>query len=347
ARDGETVRHVRACGFAIERLELVADRHALVELTQRGRAQLPLQLELSDENDLKQLFLVGLEVGQDADLLEHGERQGLCLVDDEHRARLQRNQTEEEIVQRVDQRLLADAREPAGLRVLARDDAEVLENPLQQVLLREKRVQHERRERRPVDLLEQRAAQRRLARADVPGDDDEAFAATDGVLQQVERVAVRLAAIEILRVRRQAERLFGEPVIRFVHVLAYWAITPGMIFGVNRITSSTRRRVTIVLRPTQPPLVPTVLRSRVSRAVEKPDTTSVSPSATRATRSASATCGPLTIGLTLSVSDESPEICGVTLSVTTSPRTIAGSLFIVSTRGVERAVTVPCASSRL
>ena len=52
---------------------------------------------------------------------------------------------------------------------------------LQQVLLGQERVQHERGERRPIDLLEQRAAQRRLAGADVAGDDDEAFSAPDGV----------------------------------------------------------------------------------------------------------------------------------------------------------------------
>ena len=106
---------------------------------------------------------------------------------------------------------LLTPRQPAGLELVARDDAEVLEDPLEQILFRQERVQHERRERRPIDLLEQRAAQRRLAGADVAGDDDEAFAAADGVLQQVERVGVRLAPIEILRIRRQAERLLENP----------------------------------------------------------------------------------------------------------------------------------------
>src|SRR5205814_1972319 len=70
-----------------------------------------------------------------------------------------------------------------------------------------------------VDLLQQRPAQRRLAGANVAGDDDEAFAPMDGVLEQIERVGVRLAAIEILRIRSQAERLFGEAVIALVHVI--------------------------------------------------------------------------------------------------------------------------------
>ena len=84
---------------------------------------------------------------------------------------------------------LVTLRQPAGLQLVARDDAEVLEDPLQQILFGQERIQHQRRERRAIDLLEQRAAQRRLAGADVAGDDDEALAPADGVLQQVERVA--------------------------------------------------------------------------------------------------------------------------------------------------------------
>jgi hypothetical protein len=104
------------------------------------------------------------------------------------------------------------------LDLVARDDPEVLQDALQQILFRRERVQHQRGERRPIDLVEQRAAEGRLAGADVTGHHDEPFAALDGVLQQVERVGVRLAAIEILRVRRQAERLLGEPVVGLVHL---------------------------------------------------------------------------------------------------------------------------------
>src|SRR5207249_9600876 len=107
--------------------------------------------------------------------------------------------------------------EPPGLDLVARDHTEILQNPLEQVFFGQERVQHQRRERRPIDLLEQGAAERRLAGADVAGDDDEAFTAADGVLQQVERAGVRLTAVQIFGIRREAERLFGEPVIFFVH----------------------------------------------------------------------------------------------------------------------------------
>ncbi len=114
---------------------------------------------------------------------------------------------------------LLTAAQVSRLQFLARDDAEVQQDPLQQVLFGEKRIQHERGERRSIDLFEQGAAERGLAGADVTGHDNEALAPSDGVLKQIERVGVRLAPVEVLRIRRQAERLFGKSVKIFVHGL--------------------------------------------------------------------------------------------------------------------------------
>ncbi len=190
AGDRQPVRHVRGHGFAIQRLQLIPDGHSLVELTQVRRSQLGLQLELTDQDDLQQFLLVGLEIRQDANLFEHRERQVLRFVDDEHRARVERNEPQQKVVQRVDELLLAHAREPAGFDLLARDHAEVLKDALEEVLFGQERVQDERRERIAIDLFEQRAADRRLAGPDVARDDDEAFPPADGVLQEIERVAV-------------------------------------------------------------------------------------------------------------------------------------------------------------
>jgi hypothetical protein len=62
AGDCQPVRHVRGNGLPIERLELVADRHALIELPQFRRAQQRLQIELAHQDDLEQLLLVGFEI---------------------------------------------------------------------------------------------------------------------------------------------------------------------------------------------------------------------------------------------------------------------------------------------
>ena len=56
--------------------------------------------------------------------------------------------------------------------------------------------------------------------------------------------------------------------------------------------------------------------------------------------------GVVTTGLRLSVTTESPAICGVTLNVAASVLTIDGSLFIVSTRGLATTDTLPCAARR-
>ena len=115
-----------------------------------------------------------------------------------------------------------------------------------------------------------------------------------------------------------------------------------MIFTVNRITSSTRLCVTTVPRPNQPPLMPRAFRSLISRSRVKPEITSVSPSTTRASMSDSITAGALTIGVRLNVRTESPDICAVTLKLIASVRTIDGSLFNDSSRGLATTVTVPC-----
>src|SRR5581483_1932418 len=323
---------------------LVPNRDALIELAQLGRAQQRLEIQLADEDDLQQLLFVRFEVREDANLLEHRHRQVLRLVDDEHGARLQRHEAQQEVVERVDQLLFARRRQASVARVLARDDAEVLQDALEELLFGEKRIQHERRERRPIDLFEQRAAQRRLPRADVAGDGDEPFAAPNRVLQQIERVRVRLAPVQILRVRRQTERLLREPVVALVH--DYWALTPTMTRGVSRMTSSTRLCVTTVPRPNQPPLRPTFFFSRISRSRVKPPRTSVSPSATRASMSASSVIGAVTIGVSASMIAPSPPACGVTLTVTASVFTIAGSLFTASSDGFASTVVFPCAASR-
>ena len=196
ARDRQSMRHVSRHFVAVQRPQLIADRHALIELAHLRRLEQRVQIQLADQHDLQQLVLVGFEIRQDANLLEHRHRQVLRLVDDEHRARAQRQQAEQKVVDRLDELLLADVRQAPALDVFARDHAEVLQDELQQILFRQKRVQHERRERVPVDLFEQRAAERRLAGADVARDDDKPFAAADGVLQQLERVRVRLALEE-------------------------------------------------------------------------------------------------------------------------------------------------------
>src|SRR5688572_22892421 len=54
---------------------------ALIQLRQLRRANEFLQLRLSDEDDLNQLLVVGLEIRQHTDLLQEFNREMLCLVE--------------------------------------------------------------------------------------------------------------------------------------------------------------------------------------------------------------------------------------------------------------------------
>ena len=123
-------------------------------------------------------------------------------------------------------------RQLTSLDVLARDHAEVLQDALEQILFRHERVEDQRGERIAIDIFQQGPAQRRLARADVSGDDDEAFAPADGVLEQLEGVRVRRAPVQKLRIRRQAERLLVESVVALVH----------MVTAAAQFSASTGRR---------------------------------------------------------------------------------------------------------
>ena len=63
---------------------MVAHRDALAQLAQAALVELLAQLRLADQHDLQELALVGLEVGEQAHLLEQLGLQVLRLVDEEH-----------------------------------------------------------------------------------------------------------------------------------------------------------------------------------------------------------------------------------------------------------------------
>ena len=79
------------------------------------------------------------------------------------------------------------------------------------------RVQDERGGKLRAELLEQRAAEGRLARADFAGDLDESFALPDAVKQMVECFAVLGTVKQEARVRRDVERRLFQAIILQVH----------------------------------------------------------------------------------------------------------------------------------
>jgi hypothetical protein len=69
---------------ARERLEMITHRDALAQLAQARAVQAVAQLRLAQQDDLQQLAVVGLDVGEQADLFEQVLGQILRLVNDEH-----------------------------------------------------------------------------------------------------------------------------------------------------------------------------------------------------------------------------------------------------------------------
>src|SRR5262245_45370506 len=84
ARNAQTMHDVALGLEPVERREVVADRDALPELAQLLAIELLAKLGLADEDDLQQLALVGLEVGQEPDLLEQLGLEVLGLIDQEN-----------------------------------------------------------------------------------------------------------------------------------------------------------------------------------------------------------------------------------------------------------------------
>jgi len=73
------MRDVRLDLLAVQRLQRRAYGDTLIELTHLCRGQHVQQTQLSDQDDLEQFRFVGLEVRDDADLLEDLHRTDAVL----------------------------------------------------------------------------------------------------------------------------------------------------------------------------------------------------------------------------------------------------------------------------
>src|SRR5262249_37285240 len=155
----------------------------------------------AEQDDLQELLRRRLEIGQEADLLERIDREILRLVDDQHDAKPLRIRIEQVRVERVRQRLQAAA--------LADEvELELLADRLDELDRAQLRIEDQRGARVLGQLLEQQAAQRRLAGADFAGQLHEAAAAAlaDAVQEVRERVAMPLGQEHVARVGRDRER---------------------------------------------------------------------------------------------------------------------------------------------
>ena len=136
-------------------------------------------------------------------------REVLRLVDDQQRALLVERELAEERLERREQDRLVDRLDRQPER---RADC------TQHVVGVELRADELRRDELvAVDVLEQVAHDRRLAGADFAGDDDEALALVEPILQVGERALVPAAAEVERRIGVELERLARQVIEGFVH----------------------------------------------------------------------------------------------------------------------------------
>src|SRR5436190_168947 len=209
ARDAQAVADVVPDLVARQRMDRAAQRDALLELAQTRQLELRLQLGLTDQHDLQQLLARGLEVRQQADLLENRGLEVLRLVEDHHALATGPPLLDEKGIE-GDQAL--DPR--AGLGV----HAEVLQHVLEDLVEGERRVVDERDRRGArVELPQQGVQEGRLPGTHLAGEHEEPLVLLDAEDEVRERLPMTRRHEEELRVRRRIERLFVEAVESFEH----------------------------------------------------------------------------------------------------------------------------------
>ena len=169
AGHGQAVAHVvGSLGFG-QRAEVETCDHPLGQLLQRRRGQQLAQFVLADQDDLQQLALGRLEVGQQAQLLQHVGREVLRLVDDQHAAVSGGVAAQQEDVERVEVVL----HRRRARRRIRQGDVKLFADRLQQLADGQLGVEDVGHMAASGNLLQEAAADGGLAGADVAGQQHE------------------------------------------------------------------------------------------------------------------------------------------------------------------------------
>ncbi|OPZ08374.1 MAG: hypothetical protein BWZ08_01205 [candidate division BRC1 bacterium ADurb.BinA292] len=198
----------------LERRDVIPHRDALVELLQLRQRQRPPQFGLTHQHDLNQLGRLGLQIADHPDLLKRVGAQVLRLVDNQHDVVPVREFGNQKLVEPIQQRLL---------RVGFRRQPVTLVDRLEQFQVGQIRVEHHADAHALlVELAKHRAAQRRLAAADLAGQADETLALLHAEQQRGQRFLMPMAEEKKLGVGRQIERGFAETEELQVHGAPSW-----------------------------------------------------------------------------------------------------------------------------
>ena len=197
--NAEAMLDVLADFVAIQRAQVIADRDALAKLAKVVIVQAITQLGLAHEDDLQQFAIVGLQIGEEANLFEEFVGEVLRFVDDEDGVAAGVRLGEEEAVDFGN-----------GFKAVhaLNFETEFHGDGLDELVGIENGIEDERGRKLRPELFQQRAAKGRLAGTDFAGDLDESFSFANAVKQMIERLTMFRAVKQKARVRRDVERRF-------------------------------------------------------------------------------------------------------------------------------------------
>src|SRR5438132_4155550 len=191
-----------------ERRDVAAKADPPPDVTKSGMIDFGRELRLPDQQDLEQFAGRALGGRKQADSLECRRVEVLRLVNDYDGLLPGALTLEQEAPERG---------EPPLRRFLGLGDSQVLEQPFDDAVERQGRVEDIRHRGVLVEALVKGPQQRGLARAGLAGQDDEASAFARAVLKLIEDLAVSRAYVEKSRVRCHVERVLVEPEETQIH----------------------------------------------------------------------------------------------------------------------------------
>ncbi len=216
ARDMQAMRDVGRRFGLRQCFEVVAHDDALCQRFEFPLLEHAPHLGLADQHHL-QLAPAPVEVGEQAQLLEHLGRERLRLVDHDEQPPAARVREQQVAVQRIDH----VHRRAAGRQL----DLQVLEDARQHGVDAQLRIDDIGDIDVGRQIVEEAPPHGRLAGADFARQQNEAAAARQAVGQQRQRLAVPLAQVQEARVRCDRERLLLQAEEGFVHRVARPAIS--------------------------------------------------------------------------------------------------------------------------
>ena len=196
--------------FLAQGLEVIACCYALVQLAQLRPAQHLCQLGLANQNDLQQLFAVGFQVGEQANLLQHVKVQMLGLVDQQYgfAAAIV-------VFQQIPMQAVGQCFE--GVSVLVIIDSQLIADSGKQLHRIECGVENNGDIGVLRQLLKQAAVNRGLASAHLSRQQNKAAASADAIEQVRQSIPVTGTHKEIARIDRYRKGRFCKPEILVVH----------------------------------------------------------------------------------------------------------------------------------